>query len=580
MSRRILPTATARRSAAVLWSAIAARRALLALTVVLNVAASTAAVAAPLLLGRVVDAVTAGGPGARGAVLGLTAWLVAAALAAGILLGFARRFTEQLGVTVAAGLREDVLEHALQLDPHVLEAAGSGDVPSRVTEDVEQINVSVALMARVAMALVTVVVTAVGLLTLDWRLALAFAAVFPVHWIGIRFVLPVLTPRFAAERRSAAARTQEILTTLDGAATIRAYGMAPRRLRIVEAASLDTNLKRLTALRASLTFDNLMNYAEAVGFTAILTTGFFLVRADIVTVGAVTAAALLFHRLFGPLGVLFMSFANVLRAAAALTRLVGVADLPLPTPSDRPFQPPVGVAVEGVSHRYPDGPTVLHDVSVRVPAGGSLAVVGESGAGKTTLAALIGGVFPASDGAIALGDDAVDGLDPHAVRRRVAVVTQEVHTFAGTLADDLRLARPDATDDDLEDALRTVGALDWVVALPGGLGTRVGTGGYPLTVDQAQQLALARIMLVAPPVVVLDEATAEAGSAGARALERSADAVTAGRTAVVVAHRLTQARGCDAIAVMSGGRIVELGTHDELVAAGGHYAQLWAAWSA
>ena len=233
-----------------------------------------------------------------------------------------------------------------------------------------------------------------------------------------------------------------------------------------------------------------------------------------------------------------------------------------------------------MSHRYPDGPTVLHDVSVRVPAGGSLAVVGESGAGKTTLAALIGGVFPASDGAIALGDDAVDGLDPHAVRRRVAVVTQEVHTFAGTLADDLRLARPDATDDDLEDALRTVGALDWVVALPGGLGTRVGTGGYPLTVDQAQQLALARIMLVAPPVVVLDEATAEAGSAGARALERSADAVTAGRTAVVVAHRLTQARGCDAIAVMSGGRIVELGTHDELVAAGGHYAQLWAAWSA
>ena len=161
MSRRILPTATARRSAAVLWSAIAARRALLALTVVLNVAASTAAVAAPLLLGRVVDAVTAGGPGARGAVLGLTAWLVAAALAAGILLGFARRFTEQLGVTVAAGLREDVLEHALQLDPHVLEAAGSGDVTSRVTEDVEQINVSVALMARVAMALVTVVVTAV-----------------------------------------------------------------------------------------------------------------------------------------------------------------------------------------------------------------------------------------------------------------------------------------------------------------------------------------------------------------------------------------------------------------------------------
>lgn len=326
MSRRILPTATARRSATVLWRAIAERRRLLTLTVVLNVAASTAGVLAPLLLGRVVDAVTVGGPDARAAVLGLTGGLVAAALAAGVLLGFARRFTEQLGVTVAAALREDVMEHALQLDPHVLEAAGSGDVTSRVTEDVEQINASVALMARLVMALVTVAVTAVGLLSLDWRLALAFAAVFPVHWVGIRFVLPVLTPRFAAERRSAAVRTQEVLTTLEGAPTIRAYGMAPRRLRVVEAASVDTNAKRLTALRASLTYDNLMNYAEAVGFTAILTTGFFLVRADALTVGAVTAAALLFHRLFGPLGTLFMSFANVLRAAAALTRLVGVAE--------------------------------------------------------------------------------------------------------------------------------------------------------------------------------------------------------------------------------------------------------------
>ncbi|MBK7819911.1 MAG: ABC transporter ATP-binding protein [Tessaracoccus sp.] len=580
MSRRILPTATARRSAAVLWQAIARHPGILALTLLLNVAASTAAVAAPLLLGRIIDAVTTGGPTARGTVLALTAGLVGAALAAGVLLGFARRFTEQLGVTVAAGLREDVLEHALQLDPHVLEAAGSGDVTSRVTEDVEQINSSISLMARVVMALITVAVTAVGLLTLDWRLACAFAAVFPVHWIGIRFVLPVLAPRFAAERQSAAVRTQEILTTLDGAATVRAYAMVPRRVGIVEEASLDTNRKRLTALRASLTFDNLMNYAEAVGFTAILTAGFFLVRADIVTVGAVTAAALLFHRLFGPLGVLFMSFANVLRAAAALTRLVGVADLPLPTPSDRPFSPPLGVVVDRLSHHYPDGPTVLHDVSVAVPPGSSLAVVGESGAGKTTLAALIGGVFPAAAGQILLGADAVDDLDPRSVRRRVAVVTQEVHTFAGTLADDLRLARSEATDDDLAAALRAVGALDWVSALPEGLGTRVGTGGHPLTVDQAQQLALARIVLVAPPVVVLDEATAEAGSAGARALERSAEAVTAARTAIVVAHRLTQARACDVIAVMSGGRIVELGTHDDLVAARGHYAELWAAWSA
>jgi ATP-binding cassette subfamily C protein len=238
----------------------------------------------------------------------------------------------------------------------------------------------------------------------------------------------------------------------------------------------------------------------------------------------------------------------------------------------------VGIIARAVRHHYLDGPPVLHDVSLEVAPGRSLAVVGESGAGKTTLAAILGGVFPAVGGQVRLGGRPIDALDPGTLRRTVGVVTQEVHVFAGTIADDLRLAVPDASEQDLHAALKLVGADEWVAALPEGLDTRVGDGGHPLSASAAQQLALARIALVDPPIVILDEASAEAGSAGARQLELATAALLRGRTAVVVAHRLTQAQACDRIAVMSNGRIVELGTPEELIAAGGAYAELWSAW--
>jgi len=159
------------------------------------------------------------------------------------------------------------------------------------------------------------------------------------------------------------------------------------------------------------------------------------------------------------------------------------------------------------------------------------------------------------------------------------LVTQEVHVFAGTLAEDLRLAAPEATDAELRAALDLVGALGWAERLPDGLATEVGDGGHTLTIAEAQQLAFARLVLADPPVVILDEATAEAGSAGARVLEAAAEAALEGRTALVVAHRLTQAAAADRVVVLAEGRVAESGTHTELVAAGGRYAELWSAWS-
>jgi ATP-binding cassette, subfamily C, bacterial len=222
----------------------------------------------------------------------------------------------------------------------------------------------------------------------------------------------------------------------------------------------------------------------------------------------------------------------------------------------------------------------VQGVSLRLEPGQRVALVGSTGAGKSTVAGIAAGALTPQRGRASLGGIPLTELSVEQRRRHIAIVSQEVHVFAGTLVDDLRLASPGATPDEVLDALRTVGADGWVAALEDGLDTVVGEGGHQLTSAQAQQLALARLVLADPTVAVLDEATAEAGSQGARELERAAAAATEGRTTLVIAHRLTQAATADRVVVMARGRIIEEGTHQDLVAAGGRYAELWQAWAA
>jgi ATP-binding cassette subfamily C protein len=576
--RPTLPIASGRETGRVFWRLILGHRWLAAGSVLASIAASVAAVLVPILLGRVVDLVV--DQGSSSDLVRLVAAIAVAGLCAGVLTAVSRYLVSRLGAEVCADLREDVMEKALRMDSARLEAAGAGDVASRVTEDVDRITTSIRLAANVFAALVTVVVTIAGFASLDWRIAVAFFAVVPVYIVSVRLFLPKARRLYGLDRKAAAVRTQSMLTTLYGARTVHAYGMEGLQSGRVETASRNAVEAAIAAVRGFLGFANSMNFAEAVGLSAVLLTGFFLVRGDTSTVGDVTAAALLFHRLFGPLGTLLMTFNDIQSAGAALARLVGIAELAVPaarleTPR---VSREVAIAATDVRHSYGGGGEVLHGVTIDVPAGTSLAVVGESGAGKTTLAAVLGGVFPATSGDIRVDGAGIDELDPVRLRKLVGVVTQEVHVFTGTLAEDLRLALPGASDEQLWTALRLTGAGQWVEALPERLQTRVGEGEHPLSAAQAQQLALTRIALVDPPVVILDEATAEAGSAGARALETSAAALLAGRTAIVVAHRLTQAQACDRIAVMSEGRIIESGSHDELVDSGGTYAELWAAW--
>lgn len=577
-----LPIATGRQSLAGLANAVRAHRAAALLALAWTVLGAAGTVTVPLLLGRLVDAVRAGGPYPIGLLLGAGATILAGA--AGTVL--ALRCTERLGWCVAADLREQVVGRTLTLEPAVLENAGRGEVASRVTEDLEDFVTAVPLLAEVLSAAVTIVLSAAGFAALDWRLAFAFLVVFPIYGLSLRVYLPRAARLYAAERRLAAERGRVLLESLHGRSTVHAYGMAALQTRRLAHTSQDNVTAGLRAARSYLWFSKSMNAAEAVGLSAVLLTGYWLVRADLVSVGAVTAAALLFHRLFAPLATLLLSFDDVQRAQASLARTIGVLLVPPPAPGvrRRPGARSVTIAASGVRHAYAEGPDVLNGVDVVVPAGTSLALVGVSGAGKTTLANLLAGTFPAGGGRLTLTDPHgcvdVAELDPEVLRDWVGVISQETYVFTGSLRDDLRYAAPGSDDEQILKALRTVRCDAWVRALPHGLDTQVGPGEHALTAAQVQQLALARLALRDPPVVVLDEATAEAGSAGARDLDEAAAALIDGRTAVVVAHRLTQARACDRVAVLARGEIAEAGTHDELIALGGDYAKLWAAWSA
>ena len=378
------------------------------------------------------------------------------------------------------------------------------------------------------------------------------------------------------ERVAAGARAQALLEAVGGARTIRALGLADRELpRVAErsTASVDAVIH---ATRISTGFYTRLNWGELAGTAAVLAAGFLLVRSGTLSVGGATAGALLFVRLFDQFNIVLGTIDEAQRALAALARLVGVATIP-PPPEPPAAAPPAGaaVALRGIRHAYAAGHDVLHGVDLELAEGERVALVGRSGAGKTTLAKVLAGFHVPTEGAVTIG-----GVPLAATRRAVALVTQELHVFAGPLASDLRLAAPAATDAELDAALELVGARAWVDALPRGRDTVTGAGGVALTAAQSQQLALARLALADPRVAVLDEATAEAGSAGARVLEAAADRVLAGRTALVVAHRLSQAARADRVVFLEDGRVVEQGTHAELVAAGGPYATLWSAWSA
>ncbi|MDD9370595.1 MAG: ABC transporter ATP-binding protein [Acidimicrobiales bacterium] len=576
---RVLPVATAAQTRAAIRTVTREHRGLVAAAGTALLAATFAALAVPWLLGTLVDIVV---DGRAGSDLDRTIIALAAAtIGQGVLAGIGLALAGTLSEKFLATLREQAVERALALPLAEVERGGTGDLVGRVVGDVDAVSeaIRVALPEMLVSTLV-VLLTVVGLGALDWRLALAGLLAVPIQVVVTRRYLRRSAPIFAAERAAEGRRAHHLHTSVAGARTVRVLGLGPAHLRRLDEASQRTVDLAVATARERAWFASGLNAAEFVGLAAILVTGFLLVRDSTITIGMATAAALYFHRLFDPIGIVLSQLDHAQAAWAALARLVGVTSLAPPArPSELAATVDASVELKGVHFAYDGGPPVLDDVDLRIEPGERVALVGASGAGKTTIAKLVAGIHRPVGGSVRVGAASADELGDEQLGRLVTLVSQEVHVFAGRLADDLRLARPDAADDDVRAALSLVGAWPWVEALEDGLDTVVGDGGHQLGPTEAQQLALARLVLVDPAVAVLDEATAEAGSAGARVLEASADAAIAGRTALVVAHRLTQAVAADRIVVLDAGRVVEQGSHDELLAGGGAYASLWAAWS-
>ncbi|WP_460796387.1 ABC transporter ATP-binding protein [Microbacterium sp. GXF0217] len=565
-----LPVAEGRRTRRVLGGLIRAHARGFFLAVLALALAAGAGVASPLLLGAAIDAVAVADVDAlRIVLLGLLTIVV---IQAGMAL-WSRIAVARVGERMLADLRDRLVFHVLRLPERRVEAAGRGEVVSRVSGDVAVVGETVSsVVPNAASAGFSIVASAIGLGAIDPRLTLAACLAVPIQWVALRHHLRRSMPVYRASRAAAGERSQRMLEGIDAQATVSAFGLTQQVEERVDESAREAADLTVRAARLGVRFWGRLNLAELVGLAALLIAGFFLVGEGAITLGAATAGALMFLNLFGPIGTVLAGFDDLQRASASLARLVGVLDEPVETPradevdAGGVLRSDVGVVIEGIRHAYVGAP-VLVGVDLRIRPREHVAIVGATGAGKSTLAAIVCGRLDAQAGTVRFTGDA---------QPRIALVAQENHVFAGPLADDLRLAAPVAGDEDLEAALAVVGASAWVSRLPDGLGTVIGAGGVILTDVQRQQLALARVQLRDPQVLVLDEAASEAGSADGDVLDRAALRLAEGRTTITIAHRLEQADRADRVIVMDAGRIVEAGAPAELRDAGGEYARLWA----
>ncbi|MFI2511712.1 ABC transporter ATP-binding protein [Streptomyces sp. NPDC018972] len=544
----------------------------------LNALAAVAGLAGPWLLGRIVDEVRDGGGVA--VVDRLAPVILLCAVTQLLLSRWARYVGHRFGERTLARVRERFVDRALTLPSSVVERAGAGDLTARGTADVTAVGTTLrdagpsllvngvqSLFVMVAVVVVDPLLGALGLLCLT-----------PI-WLVVRWYLCRARDAYLAEGAANSDVAEIVAATAAGARTVEAFRLQERRIRASREALETSRRTRFHTLFLRTVFFPVIEVSYAVPVAGVLLVGGVLHERGAVSLGAVVSASLYLLQLSGPLDEVLMRVEQLQSSGASFARVEGLARAPRAARrGDGPDPADDRIDVTGVRYAYDGGVEVLRGVDLTVTPGERLAVVGPSGAGKTTLSRLLAGVDAPTSGSVTVGGVPVSGLDPERLRRQVVLVTQEHHVFLGSVRDNLRIAEPSVGDGELWAALAVVGAEAWVRELPGGLDTELGEGGHATDGPQAQQLALARVVLADPHTLILDEATALLDPTTARHTERALAAVLRGRTVIAVAHRLHTAHDADRVAVMEDGRLTELGTHDALVAADGAYAALWRSW--
>ncbi|WP_328465076.1 ABC transporter ATP-binding protein/permease [Actinoplanes sp. NBC_00393] len=546
-------------------------------TVGLHVAAALAALAGPRLLGNLVEAIR---DGATVAALDRLIFTIAGfVLLRGILTRFAYLASARLGERILARLREEFLCRVLTLPLATVESAGTGDLLTRTTRDVDALSKCVRFAVPETMiAMITLVLVVVALLLVSPLFAVPLLIGVPIMVIGTRWYLRRAPSAYLRQNAAYSDVTEGLSETVEGARTVEALGRQRQRIeRTDKDLRKSWRAERYTLFLRTVWWPMIeISYVLPVAVTLLY--GGWLNLRGLVTLGQLTSAVIYVQLLVDPLDRLSGWLDELEVGAASLARLLGVAAVAAPMPATVPEIPDNRIEMRGVHFAYQADREVLHGVDLILEPGERLAVVGVSGAGKSTLGRLLAGVYQPTRGIVTVGGVSLGELPPERLRAEVALVTQEHHIFIGTLRDNVAMARPGVPEGEVRAALTAMHAQNWVDRLPNGLDTVVGAGGHLLSPAQAQQVALARLILADPHTLVLDEATALLDPRAARDLERSLAAVVRGRTVVAIAHRLFSAHDADRVAVVEDGRIVEVGPHDKLVAAGGAYAALWRSW--
>ncbi|MFJ5266073.1 ABC transporter ATP-binding protein [Streptomyces sp. NPDC088387] len=567
--------------------------------VLLGVVTALLAVATPVLAGRVVDTIVSGGDEETVVRLALLIALIAVGEAALGLL--ARRLSATLGEGLILDLRTAVFDHVQRMPVAFFTRTRTGALVSRLNNDVIGAQRAFSnTLSGVVSNVVTLLLTLAVMLTLSWQITLLALLLLPV------FVIPArrMGSRMARLQREAADHNAAMGTRMTerfsapGATLIKLFGRPDEESAEFAARAARVRDIGVRTAMAQSAFITALTLVSALALALVYGLGGWFALRGTLEPGAVVALALLLTRLYAPLTALAGARVEIMSALVSFERVFEVLDLkPLIEEKPKPVEVPdgpVSVEFEDVRFGYPSadkvslasleevasldtrgGTEVLHGVSFRAEPGRTVALVGSSGAGKSTVAALLPRLYDADTGTVRIGGVDVRDLSARSLRETLGMVTQDGHLFHDSVRANLLLARPGATDDELWDVLRRSRLDTLVRALPDGLDTVVGERGYRLSGGERQRMTIARLLLARQRVVILDEATAHLDNTSEAAVQEALAEALEGRTAVVIAHRLSTVRAADLILVVEDGHIVERGTHDQLLATEGRYAELY-----